>query len=1127
MLHHIAVVSVVKQKFFACSCCYRIWAAVLPLLLFVGIVLCPAPAEAMDYMVTNLNDSGAGSLRQAISDASDTDSIVFGPGMVGVISLKSPLPDLKSVTFEKARYVTLSYVSTGVDSGALNVASGKTISGFLPRSIQASGGSYPAGITALGSLTLDEDLSGSIATTNDKFAFGLFTYGLTLNKGLSGSISAFSSESAAAGMYSSKHIIFNEDLSGSVLAEGANAIGLQTDGSLILNGDLSGSVVAIANSGLAYGLKSLDKGIAIQGLTGSVAARSAQDSAYGLFARESISLGSDLSGSVEATAERDIAFALKSEGNMIFGGGLSGVVSASAGGEDAMGLFAWGDMIFNGDLSGSVAATAGVAKARGLFALQDLIFNGDLTGSVRAVSGGHSAFGISSDDVLRFNGKLSGSVAATAAGGDAYGVWGHNSFIMTDDLSGSVSAFSGVGEAYGVKVTFGGISLQNMSGTITATADENIVYGMYSYQNDISIAGDLSGTVLANAGGHTSMGLNSHFGAINNGVGGAANISGSVSANANGLAVAVGGNGGLNLNVTGTLLASDSSGLGEAYAVRAGCIDWKTGDWIDGGANDSIMLGNGANVLGRIELGGGTNLLTLDGAGTLNGAVNSVTTMTKTGSGTWATSGGIHTNDLTVQAGTLNVNILQRTTPTIVVDNNFINNGEVLFSLDGLVASGSTFTALSSKNLSGLGSYSSDSIFMAADVVGNNVNLTKKSYMDMTDGSNSNSQARAAYLDPLIATATGDLADILVKLESSSSKSEFNNSLNQLGGLPTSGIISMSIDTAYLVSLATQTRMAELRSYQIMMAEKNNYLDPDEPESWPMVASAGDLAGLMKRDAEVKPNGVHMRVLGRTGGMDTHGGYDGYDYESIIFSGGYDRVIMDGFLAGISGGYAQTDADYKDTGGSDSQLGSYSLGLYGSWFKDNWYVDTIFAGAYNEYDMNRPIPFVNRTATADSIGYTMSAKTAGGYRFETGDYGLTPMLSMEYTRFHQDGYIESGAGAANLSVEDINSNFLASGLGVKIDRSWETEFGQIIPEISAMWMHEWLTQDRNLTVSMTGMPGTALSQTSAKTAKDSCRFGLGIRAINNKGMSFTLRYQGDIEKHAASQSLMCEAQIVF
>jgi hypothetical protein len=60
-------------------------------LAFVGLSL-GAPAEAASFNVTNLNDSGAGSLRQAIADANaaaGADAITFQAGLTGTITLTS------------------------------------------------------------------------------------------------------------------------------------------------------------------------------------------------------------------------------------------------------------------------------------------------------------------------------------------------------------------------------------------------------------------------------------------------------------------------------------------------------------------------------------------------------------------------------------------------------------------------------------------------------------------------------------------------------------------------------------------------------------------------------------------------------------------------------------------------------------------------------------------------------------------------------------------------------------------------------------------------------------------------------------------------------------------------------
>lgn len=50
--------------------------------------------EATTITVTNLNDSGAGSLRQALTDASSGDTIKFNTSLTGTITLLTALPTI-------------------------------------------------------------------------------------------------------------------------------------------------------------------------------------------------------------------------------------------------------------------------------------------------------------------------------------------------------------------------------------------------------------------------------------------------------------------------------------------------------------------------------------------------------------------------------------------------------------------------------------------------------------------------------------------------------------------------------------------------------------------------------------------------------------------------------------------------------------------------------------------------------------------------------------------------------------------------------------------------------------------------------------------------------------------------
>ncbi len=140
----------------------------------VGAALAPA-AEAATFTVTNTNDSGAGSLRQAIETANTdaaADTILFQSGLSGTITLTSGQLDIsESVTITGPGAANLAvsgnnasrvfYIWSGEDSDVLDVEiSGLTVTGG------ATVGSGGGIVNFYESLTLDSVIvSGNTASS--------------------------------------------------------------------------------------------------------------------------------------------------------------------------------------------------------------------------------------------------------------------------------------------------------------------------------------------------------------------------------------------------------------------------------------------------------------------------------------------------------------------------------------------------------------------------------------------------------------------------------------------------------------------------------------------------------------------------------------------------------------------------------------------------------------------------------------------------------------------------------------------------------------------------------------------------------------------------------------------------
>jgi len=120
-----------------------VWRRVAPIVGLLGALALPAVSQAATYVVTATADSGAGSLRAAISDANASpgaDTITFASGGQGVITLASALPAITDSLAIEGVFgaVTIDGANTYrgfVINGPINV----TLSNLVIRNVRAVG----------------------------------------------------------------------------------------------------------------------------------------------------------------------------------------------------------------------------------------------------------------------------------------------------------------------------------------------------------------------------------------------------------------------------------------------------------------------------------------------------------------------------------------------------------------------------------------------------------------------------------------------------------------------------------------------------------------------------------------------------------------------------------------------------------------------------------------------------------------------------------------------------------------------------------------------------------------------------------------------------------------------------
>ncbi|VEN74261.1 hypothetical protein EPICR_30196 [Candidatus Desulfarcum epimagneticum] len=242
---------------------------------------------------------------------------------------------------------------------------------------------------------------------------------------------------------------------------------------------------------------------------------------------------------------------------------------------------------------------------------------------------------------------------------------------------------------------------------------------------------------------------------------------------------------------------------------------------------------------------------------------------------------------------------------------------------------------------------------------------------------------------------------------------------------------------------------------------------------------------------------VWGRYSASFGEQDQISSMEGYDFVAHGPLFGYDRFVTDRLLIGGTLGYTRTDVDAD--GGGETDVNSYTFGVYGSYiFTDVDYLNVALAYTLGD---------INSDNTITGYG-SLSGDTDSNTWLFAGEYGhkfllkntfiLTPVVGFTVNMVDVDGYTAKGTNNyGDETYADKRSVFFSTRMGVKGD--WLFSSAGTL-KVKAMWLHEYSDDLASVTEVKYEGQTSFVEVKGIDPGRDKGLFGLGVKYAFQNGM---------------------------
>ena len=734
-----------------------------------------------------------------------------------------------------------------------------------------------------------------------------------------------------------------------------------------------------------------------------------------------------------------------------------------------------------GNASGTLAFNGGTLQTPAGFTMNRATTLGALGGTIDTATGTtltqQGAIGDATGEMGRLTKKGDGTLV----------LLGNNTYSGGTTISAGtlqIGNGGGSGTLSGGAVTNNAALVFNRSGTLTAANEINgggtlakqgtgtlILSGSNTYTGSTTIS---AGTLQIGDGGATGT-LGS--GAVTNNASLVLNRSGTLTAANN-----IDGTGSLTKTGTGNLILSGTSNYAGATTVSAGTLS------VNGTISSATTVNSGGT------LGGSGNVGNVNVAsGGILAPGNSIGTLTVNGNLTFA-PGSVYRVETDAAGNADRVNVVGA--PGTLT----INGGTVDVQAGaGNYARNTRYTILNSQGAT-TGTFTgvtSNLAFLTPSLgyLPNGVTLNLQSsdealsYSRVTQTPNQASVAN--YLSSFSNAPGNATAAALIQQIDNLTAEQARTAFDSMSGSPHAAAsqIAGAVGRNFSATLATRTGFAlssgtsasstaglkamKFASVSSALLTRQGDVVSDSP----LRVAATDASGASQdRPALQSVGGLWGQVTGTGGrtGSDGNGAASRYRASGFVF--GYDKPITSNWLAGVALAYnkAQWDAGTNGVAPASGRINSPQAGLYARYTDSPWQVRLDGTYSDHRFSTDRTVTIGNATSIARSShgGTEWAFAAQAEYSLPSGDWDIRPLAGLRHARLNEDGFTETGAGAASLTVDARRTQNTVASLGVKFIRPLNPKADAGTLELRAVASHLMGDNDSPLSSRLAGQSGT-------------------------------------------------------